>query len=132
MKLTDRRSALSRPWSLCLAPPAGAGRRAPQPAKPVATNLYSGRWYEIARTPNKMQADCQGSTTDFSGWRRRRLHGGADLPPRLRRPARPRPSRARATSLPASGNAKMQLGYPRRPDQPGVLDPRPRRRQQLG
>ena len=52
---------------LGLAGPALAA--APQPAKPVAANLYSGRWYEIARTTNKMQADCQASTTDFSGWR---------------------------------------------------------------
>ena len=41
----------------------------PQPAKPVAPNLYSGRWYEIARTTNKMQAGCVASTTDFSSWR---------------------------------------------------------------
>ena len=41
----------------------------PQPARPVPANLYSGRWYEIARTNNHMQADCQASTTDFSGWR---------------------------------------------------------------
>src|SRR5579872_5971581 len=40
----------------------------PQPMRPVPTDLYSGRWYEIARTPNKMQADCQAATSDFSGW----------------------------------------------------------------
>ena len=24
----------------------------PQPARPVAPSLYSGRWYEVARIPN--------------------------------------------------------------------------------
>ena len=45
---------------------------APQPAKPVASELYSGRWYEIARTPNARQKNCQGDTSDFSP-----LRGGA-------------------------------------------------------
>src|ERR1700742_1185217 len=40
----------------------------PQPAKPVAPNLYTGRWYEIARTPNHLEGDCLASTTDFSRW----------------------------------------------------------------
>jgi apolipoprotein D and lipocalin family protein len=52
--------------ALVVGAPALAG--VPQPAKAVPVNLYSGRWYEIARTPNKLQADCQGSTSDFSGW----------------------------------------------------------------
>ncbi|HEY2710557.1 MAG TPA: lipocalin family protein [Caulobacteraceae bacterium] len=51
---------------LGLTAPALAGPA--QPARPVATDLYSGRWYEIARTPNRMQSDCQAPTTDFSGW----------------------------------------------------------------
>jgi len=48
---------------------AGAlARPAPQPLRPVSADLYSGRWYEIARTPNTMQKDCLGPTTDFQGW----------------------------------------------------------------
>ncbi len=38
---------------------------APTPSKPVSMEVYAGRWYEIARTPNTMQKDCQGPTTDF-------------------------------------------------------------------
>ena len=41
---------------------------APQPVRPISSDVYSGRWYEIARTPNTMQKDCQGATTDFQGW----------------------------------------------------------------
>jgi apolipoprotein D and lipocalin family protein len=41
---------------------------APAPVRPVPADLYSGRWYEIARTPNGMQKDCEGPTSDFEGW----------------------------------------------------------------
>ena len=43
---------------------AWAGARAP--AKAVSAEFYSGRWYEIARTPNFGQRDCQAPTTDFT------------------------------------------------------------------
>ena len=57
--------------ALCLlfflvAPPAFAG--AVPPAKAVPESLYSGRWYEIARTPNSMQRACLGATSDFEGF----------------------------------------------------------------
>jgi apolipoprotein D and lipocalin family protein len=91
---------------LGLAGPALAA--APQPAKPVPVNLYSGRWYEIARTSNKMQADCLASTTDFSGWR-----GGAfSAVQTCYKGSSGGPKQTISVQghvLPASGNAKMQL-----------------------
>jgi apolipoprotein D and lipocalin family protein len=45
-----------------------AGAAAHPPVRAVSSALYSGRWYEIARTPNTMQKDCQGATSDFSGF----------------------------------------------------------------
>lgn len=36
------------------------------PTKPVPAGFYSGRWYEIARTPNSGQRNCQAPTTDFT------------------------------------------------------------------
>jgi apolipoprotein D and lipocalin family protein len=36
------------------------------PTKPVPAAFYSGRWYEIARTPNAGQRNCQAPTTDFT------------------------------------------------------------------
>ena len=81
----------------------------PQPLKPVGVNLYSGRWYEIARTNNKMQADCQASTTDFSGWR-----GGAFSAVQTCHKGSPSGPKSivsvQGHVLPASGNAKIQLG----------------------
>jgi apolipoprotein D and lipocalin family protein len=79
-----------------------------QPAKPVPAALYTGRWYEVARTPNKMQADCQASTTDFSGWAAgafsavQTCHKGAPSGPKSTVSVKGR-------VLPASMNAKMQL-----------------------
>lgn len=54
--------------ALLVATPALAQRRAaPEPAKPVPAALYSGTWYEIARTPNRRQRTCQAPTVDFTG-----------------------------------------------------------------
>ncbi len=39
---------------------------APQPANPIDTSrFYSGRWYEIARTPTRTTLGCVAGTTDF-------------------------------------------------------------------
>lgn len=38
---------------------------APQPAKPVAMSSYTGRWFEIARMPNKLQRGCTGASVDY-------------------------------------------------------------------
>lgn len=44
----------------------GAMAAAKPPAKPVSAEFYSGRWYEIARTPNAGQRNCEAPTTDFT------------------------------------------------------------------
>jgi len=36
------------------------------PSKPVSAGFYTGKWYEIARTPNSGQRDCQAATTQFT------------------------------------------------------------------
>ncbi len=39
---------------------------APQPKKPIdAARFYTGRWYEIARTPMKLTDGCVAGTTDY-------------------------------------------------------------------
>jgi apolipoprotein D and lipocalin family protein len=113
MKLTRTAGALAA--CLGLAALAGTASATPQPAKvavqptkPVPTNLYTGRWYEIARTPNKMQSDCQGATTEFSGWASgafkavQTCHKGAVTGPT-------QVTRVDGKVLPASQNAKIQL-----------------------
>jgi len=52
---------------LSAATPALAQRKAaPEPSKSVPASLYAGRWYEIARTPNDRQKNCQAPTVDFT------------------------------------------------------------------
>ncbi len=81
---------------------------APQPARPVAAALYSGRWYEIARTSNARQKDCRADTIDFSGSATgaftvletcRKASGAASL------------NRAGGRLLPETGNAKFTMSF---------------------
>jgi apolipoprotein D and lipocalin family protein len=52
---------------LLVATPAAAQKKAAaEPAKPVSAAVYAGRWYEIARTPNDRQKNCQAPTVDFT------------------------------------------------------------------
>ncbi|WP_333806707.1 lipocalin family protein [Phenylobacterium sp.] len=36
------------------------------PAQKVDVGRIAGRWYEVARLPNKIQRDCQGGTSDWA------------------------------------------------------------------
>lgn len=45
----------------------GALAAAKPPAKAIPASFYSGKWYEIARTPNAGQRDCEAPTTEFTG-----------------------------------------------------------------
>lgn len=42
-------------------------KSAPQPTRAISAAFYSGRWYEIARTPNINQRDCQAPSSQFAG-----------------------------------------------------------------
>lgn len=51
----------------CAAMTEGATATAPQPAKPIdVARFYTGRWYEIARTPMSITKDCVAGTTDYT------------------------------------------------------------------
>jgi len=43
----------------CAQPPAPS-------ARPLDPSRYVGRWYEVARVPNKIQTDCVAATSDWS------------------------------------------------------------------
>jgi apolipoprotein D and lipocalin family protein len=60
--MTSRASLLALLFVTC---PHTVAAAAPAPAKPVPASLYSGRWYEIARTPNTLQRNCEGATSEF-------------------------------------------------------------------
>ena len=50
-----------------------AAAKPPVPIRSETADVFSGRWYEIARTPNKLQRECVRPITDFQG------RGGVDL-----------------------------------------------------
>ena len=45
---------------------AGAAQASIPAPKPVDPTRYVGRWYEVARLPNKLQTDCIAATSDWS------------------------------------------------------------------
>lgn len=51
---------------LCFMFAARAVAGAPEPRQAFDRSHMKGRWYEIARTPNRFNADCQGSATDWT------------------------------------------------------------------
>jgi apolipoprotein D and lipocalin family protein len=96
--------------ALVLAAGGDAVAGAPAPTRPVAAALYSGRWYEIARTPNTRQQGCQGPTSDFIDQGggaftvAETCHKGSALGPS-------HTMRTRARILPGSGNAKFTMSF---------------------
>lgn len=56
---------------VCAALAGTALAEAQPPAKPVSAGFYAGKWYEVARTPNVGQRDCEAATTEFRAAPRR-------------------------------------------------------------
>ncbi len=101
-------AAVAVSWTTTWASPGLAA--APQPARSVAPTVFTGRWYEIARTPNMAQKDCQGASSDFSGW----ASGAFSVVQICHRGTPEGPVKtfnAKARILPASGNAKMRMMF---------------------
>jgi apolipoprotein D and lipocalin family protein len=68
-----RRLALA--LSLFVATTAQAATSTPEPRRGVDPDRFLGRWYEIARVPNTLQANCEGATSDWT----KRSDGGYDV-----------------------------------------------------
>ncbi len=105
--MTSRALVFALLISAC-GPSAMAG--APAPAKPVPASLYSGRWYEIARTPNTMQKNCEGATSDFDDFSGDGFevvdtcHAGSPGGPA-------RVLKAKARIMPGSANTRFRMGF---------------------
>ena len=83
---------------------------APQPSHPISVGFYSGTWYEVARTPNSNQKDCQAPTSQFSP-----VAGGRYLMTQTCRKGSPSGAakvfKAEGQIVPGSGNAKFKAKF---------------------
>ncbi|MEH6678476.1 lipocalin family protein [Phenylobacterium sp.] len=92
---------------LSLAAPAAA--KAPEPASRVELTSMTGRWYEVARTPNAMQKACEAATADWT-----RSGSGYSVVQTCRRGAPDGPKKewkASATPVDPEKNAKFKLSF---------------------
>jgi apolipoprotein D and lipocalin family protein len=93
---------------VAFAAPAAAAP-APAPVNRIELTKMTGRWYEVARLPNKTQAGCQGGTSD---WVRsgdsfsvlQTCHKGSLAAP-------PTEWKAKAKVLDAKSNARFQMSF---------------------
>jgi len=80
------------------------------PARAVSKAFYSGEWFEIARTPNAGQRDCQAASTRFSATESSGFtvvqvcHRGSASGPA-------RSFRTRGTVVPSSQNTRFSLSF---------------------
>lgn len=58
-----KRLTLAAAAATCLA--AGPAGAQPQPVERIELTKMMGRWYEVARLPNKVQAGCQAGASDW-------------------------------------------------------------------
>ena len=59
---------MRRLFALCALAPVclALAAAAPEPARPVDLQHYVGRWYEVARLPNRAEEDCAGAQVSYS------------------------------------------------------------------
>jgi apolipoprotein D and lipocalin family protein len=57
---------LAATLALAIGAASTARAEAPQPRRSFDRSRMQGRWYEIARTPNRINDGCQGSSTDWT------------------------------------------------------------------
>jgi apolipoprotein D and lipocalin family protein len=60
-----KRSALLAALPLALLSAPAQAAAPPQPTQKVELTKMTGRWYEVARLPNKIQRGCQDATSDW-------------------------------------------------------------------
>lgn len=101
---------LAATLTLALSAPLAAVAAAPEPAKPVSTAFYSGKWYEIARLPTKSQKNCVAGQSQFTA----KGDGGFSVVQTCRVGSLTGPLKTYDTTgkiIPSTDNAKFQLAF---------------------
>ena len=95
----------------CEAPPVNRDASVPLTAvAEVDVERYLGRWYEIARLPNRFEENCEGVTADYA----RRDDGLIAVTNTCREGAPDGPAKAakgRARIVDAASNAKLEVSF---------------------
>lgn len=93
---------------VCALIAAPAFASAPEPARRVEPSSYTGRWYEIARIPNRFQRNCQAPFVDYTleGQKVRAVQQCAAAGGR-----NPRVYRSSGRILDPGANAKVRLTF---------------------
>lgn len=97
--------------SACSSQPVNRTSSAPLPtAATVDLGRYSGRWYEIARLPNRFEKDCEAVTADYA----RRPDGLISVTNSCRKGAPDGPlkvAKGRARVVDTGSNAKLEVSF---------------------
>lgn len=81
----------------------------PAPTQRIELSKMMGRWYEVARLPNKIQTGCQGGTSDW-----RKTGEGYSVVQACHKGSLSAPAtewKAKAKVLDGSTNAKLQMTF---------------------
>jgi apolipoprotein D and lipocalin family protein len=84
--------------------------KAPQPARPVAPSLYSGRWYQLAQIAKIDAHPCPAATDDFSPDGRGGITAVATCH-ETSAPGRTHQYQAKVSILPGSRAAKFKMSF---------------------
>ncbi|HEY2179023.1 MAG TPA: lipocalin family protein [Caulobacteraceae bacterium] len=84
--------------------------KAPQPVRPVAPSLYSGRWYQLARIFKINQYPCPGATDDFAPDGRGGIIAVATCQ-EASAPGRTHQFKAKVSIVPGSRAAKFKMSF---------------------
>lgn len=82
---------------------------APEPRRPVDPNRYLGRWYEVARAPNRIQDRCDAPTADWSRGQDGVFHVVQTC--HIGSPAGPLKTWRGSGRIISPTNAKIRIGY---------------------
>ncbi|MFN3512228.1 MAG: lipocalin family protein [Phenylobacterium sp.] len=106
---TMRLTAFPLALAALLLAAAPAAAAPPAPSERIELTQMMGRWYEIARLPNKMQSGCQGGTSEWT-----RAAGGYSVVQRCHKAGLSKPPtewKATARVMDPATNAKLQMSF---------------------
>jgi len=98
--------ALAAALALAAFSAAPASALAPEPTRKVELSTMAGRWYEVARIPNKMQSGCREGTAEWT-----RTSNGYSVVQACRKGQALKEWKAKARVVDPRTNAKFKMSF---------------------